>query len=66
MLGVAPATHDTNTAARFDGGNDKVSVPDAVDGSLDFGADDFTIEAWTKAAASDERGVVSKRSANAA
>lgn len=66
VLGVAGATHDTNSAARFDGGNDKVSVPDQANGSLDFGADDFTIEAWTKAVASDERGVISKRSANAA
>ena len=65
MLGVAPATHDANTAARFDGGNDKVSVPDPANGSLDFGVDDFTVEVWTKALASDERTIVSKRAATA-
>ena len=65
-LDVEPAIHDDNTAARFDGGNDKVSVSDPANGSLDFGVEDFTVELWTKAAASDKRGVVSKRSANAA
>lgn len=66
MLGVAPATHDADTAARFDGGNDKAAVPDPADGSLDFGVDDFTVEAWIKPLASDERTIVSKRSLTAA
>ena len=61
MLGVAPATHDADTAARFDGGNDKVAVPDPANGSLDFGVEDFTVEVWTKPLASDERTIVSKR-----
>ena len=66
VLGVAPATHDADTAARFDGGNDRVGVPDPADGSLDFGAGDFTVEAWLKPTATDERVIVSKRSSNAA
>jgi hypothetical protein len=65
VLGVEPATHDADTAARFDGGNDKVAVPDPANGSLDFGVDDFTVEVWTKPIASDERTIVSKRSATA-
>ena len=46
VLGVAPAVSGSNTAARFDGGNDKGSVPDNA--SLDFGTGDFTVEAWIK------------------
>jgi hypothetical protein len=65
-LGVAGSNHDGNPAAGFDGGNDKVGVPDPSDGSLDFGVEDFTVEAWIKPGASDERGIVAKRSANAA
>ena len=65
MLGVAAATHDADTAARFDGGNDKVAVPDPANGSLDFGVEDFTVEVWTRPLASDERTIVSKRSATA-
>lgn len=66
VLGAAGSNHDGNAAATFDGGNDRVGVPDAADGSLDFGVDDFTVEAWIKPAASDERVVVAKRSGNAA
>ncbi len=62
VLGVAPPIADANRAARFDGGNDKMAVPDPASGSLDFGTGDFTAEAWIKPSASDERGVVSKRS----
>lgn len=62
VLGVAPAIVDANRAARFDGGNDKMAVPDPANGSLDFGTGDFTAEAWIKPSASDERGVISKRS----
>lgn len=65
-LGVAPALQDVNRAVRLDGGNDKMSVPDPANGSLDFGTGDFTAEAWIKPSASDERGIVAKRSANAA
>ena len=65
-LGAASSNHDANTAAGFDGGNDRVGVPDAADGSLDFGTEDFTVEAWIKPSASDERVIVSKRSGNAA
>jgi Concanavalin A-like lectin/glucanases superfamily len=60
VLGVDPAINDANRAARFDGGNDKGSVPD--NSSLDFGTDDFTVEAWVKTTFSGERAVVAKRS----
>jgi hypothetical protein len=65
-LGVPPALQDVDRAVRLDGGNDKMSVPDPASGSLDFGTGDFTAEAWIKPSASDERGIVAKRSANAA
>jgi hypothetical protein len=64
VLGVGSSNHDPNAAARFDGGNDKVSVPDPADGSLDFGTDDFTAEAWINTTVSDERAIVGKRSSN--
>jgi hypothetical protein len=63
VLGVESSNHDSNLAARFDGGNDRVGMPDAA--GLDFGTDDFTVEAWLKPGASDERGVVAKRSSTA-
>jgi hypothetical protein len=66
VLGVESSNHDPDTAARFDGGNDKVGIADPADGSLDFGVQDFTVEAWIKPLASDERGIVVKRSSNAA
>ena len=62
VLGVAPAIVDANRAAHFDGGNDKMAVPDPANGSLDFGTSDFTAEAWIKPSASDERGIIAKRS----
>jgi Concanavalin A-like lectin/glucanases superfamily len=63
VLGVAPAVSGSNTAARFDGGNDKGSVPD--NSSLDFGTGDFTVEAWIKTLDSGERAIVAKRSLTA-
>ncbi len=60
MPGVAGRTTDGNAAARFDGGNDKGSVPDNA--GLDFGLDDFTTEAWIKTTFSGERAVFGKRS----
>ena len=54
----------SNTAAHFDGGNDKGSIPDNA--GLDFGTEDFTVEAWIKTTFSDERAVVAKRSLTAA
>ena len=60
VLGVDPAIADADRAARFDGGNDKGVVPDTA--SLDFGTGDFTVEAWIKASAADERAIVAKRS----
>ena len=52
---------DADLAAGFDGGDDQVGLGDPPDGSLDFGQGDFSIEAWVKATANDERAVVSKR-----
>jgi concanavalin A-like lectin/glucanase superfamily protein len=66
ILGVSGSNHDADTAARFDGGNDKMAVPDPTDGSLDFGTGDFTVEAWIKPNASDERVIAAKRATNAA
>ncbi len=60
VLGVAPAVSGSNTAARFDGGNDKGSVPDNA--GLDLGTGDFTVEAWIKTLDSGERAIVAKRS----
>lgn len=74
-LGIAPGTYqngvthpvsgalfgDPNTAARFDGSDDKVSMGDPADGSLDLGTDDFSAEAWVKTNANGERTVISKR-----
>jgi Concanavalin A-like lectin/glucanases superfamily len=34
---------------------------DPTDGSLDFGSGDFTVEAWVRGTANDERSVVTKR-----
>jgi hypothetical protein len=62
VLGAAGAlAADADTAARFDGGNDKLTVPDPAGGSLDFGTGDFTVEAWVKPSAGDERVIVVKR-----
>lgn len=52
---------DPDSSAGFDGGNDKVSMGDPANGSLDFGTQDFTVEAWIRPTANDERAVVTKR-----
>jgi hypothetical protein len=52
---------EANTAAAFDGGDDRISAGDPASGSLDFGTGDFSVEAWVKATANDERALVSKR-----
>jgi hypothetical protein len=50
-LGVGGAINgDPNTAARFDGTNDLVSMGDPASGRLDFGTADFTVEALLSAA----------------
>jgi hypothetical protein len=62
VLGVPGAlAGDADTAVGFDGGDDRVSMGDPADGSLDFGTEDFTVEAWVRATANDERGIVSKK-----
>ena len=62
VLGVPGAlVGDSNTAARFDGSDDKVSMGDPANGSLDFGTSDFTVEAWVKTTVNGEQAIVSKR-----
>jgi acid phosphatase type 7 len=56
---------DANTAGRFDGSDDKVSMGDPANGSLDFGTGDFTVEAWVKTTVNGEQAVVSKRATTA-
>jgi hypothetical protein len=56
---------DGDTAAGLDGGDDRISMGDPADGSLDFGTGDFTAEAWVKATANDERAIISKRPVSA-
>lgn len=63
ILGVPGAlAGDSNTAVRLDGGNDRITVGDPADGSLDLGEEDFTVEAWIKPSANDERAIITKRS----
>jgi hypothetical protein len=45
----------------LDGGNDRITMGDPSDGRLDFGTRDFSVEAWVRAAANDERVIVGKR-----
>lgn len=52
---------DSNTAGGFDGGDDRIEFGDPSDGHLDVGTGDFTIEAWVKATANDERVIIAKR-----
>jgi hypothetical protein len=64
VLGVPGALpNDTNAAARFDGGNDRVTVA----GVADPGTADFTLEAWIKTAGATSDQVVAgkKGSGNA-
>jgi Concanavalin A-like lectin/glucanases superfamily/Bacterial Ig-like domain/Calcineurin-like phosphoesterase len=49
VKGVAGAlSGESNTAARFDGSNDRVNMGDPGSGALDVGTSDFTVEAWLK------------------
>jgi hypothetical protein len=45
----------------LDGGDDRIGMGDPSDGRLDFGTRDFTVEAWARATANDERVIVGKR-----
>ena len=66
VLGVQGALFgDSNTAGRFDGSDDKVSMGDPVNGSLDFGTNDFTAEAWVKTTVNGEEAILSKRATTA-
>jgi Concanavalin A-like lectin/glucanases superfamily/Bacterial Ig-like domain/Calcineurin-like phosphoesterase len=65
-LGVPGALFATpNTAARFDGVDDRVSMGDPANGSLDFGTGDFTVEAWVKTTVNGEETIVSKQPSTA-
>jgi len=62
MLGVPGAiAGDANTAARFDGVNDRVNMGDPGSGSLDLGTEDFTVELWLKSSRNAEQAIISKR-----
>jgi hypothetical protein len=52
---------DTNTAARFDGADDRVDMGDPARGVLDFGVGDLSVEVWLRTSANGERAVASKR-----
>jgi hypothetical protein len=58
---TGPLVDDPDPAVRFDGRDDVVSMGDPSAGVLDVGARGFTVEAWIRARATDERAVVSKR-----
>jgi acid phosphatase type 7 len=63
VLGVPSALPaDSNTAARFDGGNDLVLVGDPASGVLDFGTGDFSVEAWLTTTTNNESAIFGKKS----
>lgn len=49
-----PTPTPVSYALSFDGNNDYVLMGDPVDGSLDMGASDFTIEGWVKVSPSQD------------
>jgi hypothetical protein len=55
-------TSDPDTAARFDGSNDLVRIPDPANGHLDVGSSDFTVELWLNTTLNGERLLIGKRS----
>jgi hypothetical protein len=62
VLGTPGAiVNDTNTAGGFDGKNGRVDMGDPANEILDFGTQDFSVEAWVKATAPGERAIISKR-----
>jgi hypothetical protein len=62
VLGVPGAlAGDASTAVRFEGVDDRVSMSDPASGALDFGTNDFSVEAWVKTTLNGERTIVSKR-----
>jgi hypothetical protein len=63
VLGVPGAlASDADAAARFDGGNDLVSVGDPASGVLDFGTGDFSVEAWFATTTNNESSIFGKKS----
>jgi hypothetical protein len=63
VLGAPGAlSSDFDTAARFDGTNDLVSMGDPSSGTLDFGTTDFSVELSVKTTTNGERTLVGKRS----
>lgn len=57
---------DTNRSVAFDGSNDRVNMSDPASGVLDAGTTDFSIEAWVKGTANNERVIAAKRPKQAA
>jgi hypothetical protein len=61
-LGVPGAlADDGDTAARFDGVDDRVNMGDPASGSLDVGTGDFSVELWLKTSVRREQAAISKR-----
>lgn len=53
-----------NTAARFDGVDNRVNMGDPATGLFDFGTSDFSVEAWIKQTANGNRTLIGKRSSS--
>ncbi|MGH2921776.1 MAG: LamG domain-containing protein, partial [Gaiellaceae bacterium] len=67
LVGQAGAlVEDTNKSVSLDGSNDEITMGDPASGSLDFGIGDFTVEAWVRAFANNDRVIVSKRGVSGA
>ncbi|MGH2922047.1 MAG: LamG-like jellyroll fold domain-containing protein, partial [Gaiellaceae bacterium] len=62
VLGALPG--DPNSAARFDGIDDRVTMGDPAGGIFDFGPSDFSVEAWLKTSVNGDRSVIGKRASN--
>jgi len=73
-LGVAPGVYqggvalgapgaivsELDSAAHFDGSDDRVNMGDPASGLLDFGAGDLTIELWSRSSVNREQALISK------
>jgi hypothetical protein len=62
-LGVAGALGgESNTATRYDGVDDRITMNDPASGIFDFGTADITVEAWIKTSVHGDRTVIGKKS----
>jgi large repetitive protein len=60
-LGVSGAlASDPNTATRYDGLDDRISMGDPANGVLDFGTSDFSAEFWLRTTVTGEEAALSK------